>query len=234
VNSLYTYARLADVLIIIAPTSQHTGFDEVANLSTYKKRVWTRAEQVSFFCNRGTEQMFIMQWEFEKVPDGWMDDVAALFEGNMTCCSRKHPGGGACDRESLVSPMLGMYFDVMSRKALADNRATRGGLEDQKMGNLDIDQTLVSVAKLIQEQKHRMFPVKYSYVTQSDKVTQHTLFGHKIARIDSMFAHRTKRQTILNSHNETQNEARQQAAHASVNVEVPSASAKQLYIDTSI
>lgn len=50
--------------------------------------------------------------EFSPVPNGWMDDVAALFEGEMTCCSRGHLDGAPCDRESLVLPMLGMYFDI--------------------------------------------------------------------------------------------------------------------------
>ena len=48
--------------------------------------------------------MFIITENFGEVPKGWMADVAPLFEGDMTCCTRKHQGGGPCDKESLVLP----------------------------------------------------------------------------------------------------------------------------------
>ena len=103
VNSLCTYASQADAMIIVAPDSQHHK-KILANLQTYKCRVWTRAEQVSFFTKSGASKMFIITENFGEVPEGWMADVAALFEGDMTCCTRKHQGGGPCDKESLVLP----------------------------------------------------------------------------------------------------------------------------------
>ena len=51
--------------------------------------------------------MFIMTVAFERVPADWRDDVDALLEGLMTCCTRRHAGGACCDKESLVLPMLG-------------------------------------------------------------------------------------------------------------------------------
>ena len=59
------------------------------------------AEQVSFFCSQGGENMIITTEAFERVPDGWMDDVAAL--------RRRRP---PCDKESRGLPTLGMSFDL--------------------------------------------------------------------------------------------------------------------------
>ena len=50
--------------------------------------------------------MFIMTAAPELVPAVWRDDVAALFVGSMTCCTRRHAGGACCDKESLLLPML--------------------------------------------------------------------------------------------------------------------------------
>ena len=66
---------------------------------------------MSFFTKSVASKMFIITENFGEVPKGWMADVAPLFEGDMTCCTRKHQGGGPCDKESLVLPMLGMYFN---------------------------------------------------------------------------------------------------------------------------
>ena len=52
-----------------------------ANLQTYKSRVWTRAEQVSFSTRSGASNMFTMTADFGAVPDSWMPDWAALLEG---------------------------------------------------------------------------------------------------------------------------------------------------------
>ena len=79
--------------MIVAPDSQCQDIREPANLKTYNSRVWTRAAQVAFFCSRGLGNMFIMAQAFERVPHDWMDDVVALFEGAMTCCTRQHVGG---------------------------------------------------------------------------------------------------------------------------------------------
>ena len=82
-----------------------------ANLQTYKSRVWTRAKQVSFSCKSCASKRFTMTANFGEVPEGRTADVAALLQGEMTCCTRKHHGGGPCDKESFMLLMLGMYCD---------------------------------------------------------------------------------------------------------------------------
>ena len=98
VNSLCTYASQADAMIIVAPDSQHHNQKILANLQTYKCRVWTRAKQVSFSCKSCASKMFTMTANFCEVPEGPTADVAALLQGEMTCCTRKHHGGGPATR----------------------------------------------------------------------------------------------------------------------------------------
>ena len=52
-----------------------------ANIQTYKSRVWTRAEQMSFSTTSGVSKMFTTTADFGEVPESWMADLAALLEG---------------------------------------------------------------------------------------------------------------------------------------------------------
>ena len=43
------------------------------------------------------------------MPAEWLSgSVLKIFEGQSTCCERKHIGTKRCDRETLVQPLLGM------------------------------------------------------------------------------------------------------------------------------
>lgn len=181
VNSLYTFARQADALVIVAPASEHVNLCQPADVQTYKSRVWTRAEQVSFFCNSGLDQMFIMTDVFTAAPKDWMDDVAALFEGSMTCCSRKHEAGGRCDKESLVLPMLGMYFDLCM---------------SHQEGNVGRSKEVIY--SIVQQQKSRMFPETHDYATKHGSSIE-KLFGNSIVRLDRLVAEKKKQMRAIRS-----------------------------------
>ena len=57
------------------PTKGSPGATPVRTRGSIARR---RAEQVSFFCSQGTENLSVTTEAFESVPHGWMDDVAAL------------------------------------------------------------------------------------------------------------------------------------------------------------
>ena len=64
-----------------AHDSQHENMKIPTNIQTYKSRVWTRAEQVSFSTKSCASKMFTMTTDFGEVPESWMADLAALLEG---------------------------------------------------------------------------------------------------------------------------------------------------------
>jgi len=113
VDSLYVYAGLADMVVIIAPPSVHANTGDEGDVESYKRRVWTRAEQIAHTSRVGFSTLYIYtRRDFCKVPDGWINDAIRIFDGEMTCCRRQHPGNTRCDRESLVPVVLGLYFDL--------------------------------------------------------------------------------------------------------------------------
>jgi hypothetical protein len=156
-------------MVIIAPDSQHENTKALAGVSTYKNRVWTRAEVLAHYCHSGVETMYLQtSTDFSSVPDNWMESICCVFEGDMTCCRLHHSKCAKCDRESLVLPLLGLYFSayVEGKSADADDRNAQ-------------------VWKLISTYKDRMFPRTYQYVTKHG-VEERELFGDTLEWIEEI------------------------------------------------
>jgi hypothetical protein len=112
-NTLYMYASLSSVMVIIAPDGVHEDTGEVSGLDSYLLRVWTRIEQLAHFCANGSQNMcYMRKTGLEYIKDDWIEGVVNIFDGKLTCCRQKHPNGGPCDREGMVPMLLGMYFEV--------------------------------------------------------------------------------------------------------------------------
>jgi len=98
-----------------------------------------------------------------------------VFNGELTCCRLEHKGMGACDRQSLVIPLLGLYGELF--------RAAHDGI---KGGNAD---ALSSVAAFLEEiEKHQelIFPRTFQRVSwrKNKRVIEEVmLFGDLIDRM---------------------------------------------------
>eukprot|EP00928_Gymnodinium_smaydae_P098096 TRINITY_DN9046_c0_g1_i1.p1 TRINITY_DN9046_c0_g1~~TRINITY_DN9046_c0_g1_i1.p1 ORF type:complete len:357 (-),score=52.67 TRINITY_DN9046_c0_g1_i1:126-1160(-) len=172
VKSLYSYTRTADIMVVVAPESKHEDLGFVANTTTYKQRVWCRAEQASFCFIGNPSMMFLKEHmgKLPRVPPGWIDDVLRVFDGNMTCCTRKHPEAGPCDRESLVEPLIGMYFALM--------------LESQDGKTINhADRDVAAIATLLAN-PDEYFPKTFKYVSKNGGQSDRVLFGDMISRVN--------------------------------------------------
>lgn len=104
-----------------------------------------------------------------------------VFNGELTCCRLEHKGMGACDRQSLVIPLLGLYGELF--------RAAHDGI---KGGNAD---ALSSVAAFLEEiEKHQelIFPRTFQRVSwrKNKRVTEEVmLFGDLIDRMRLRIQH---------------------------------------------
>lgn len=167
VNSLYAYASCADHMVIIAPDSRHANTGHVANLDTAASRVWLRAEQVSHMAHAGISSLHVQtQDSLEPVPAEWLSRVAPIFDGDMTCCRLQHPSAGRCDKEKLMTPILGLYYDLRCK-------ALRGELCAERTAVLDH----------LVKHKHDVFPATFEYVHAGER-QRRELFGDIISRAD--------------------------------------------------
>merc|ERR1740129_806165 len=170
------------------------------------KRVWTRAEQMAFFCKRGISNMFLVSspGSLHKVADDWMNDVVNIFRGDMTCCALKHEGGSKCDRESLASPLLGMYFDMYTL-----HKADKMNEHEQ------------AAWRFIEPRKSEVFPGLYDYVTPKGTFISKDLFGSMISRIERFVDTDVQAALKMSSGSTSETITVHLAAHKKESLEVP-------------
>lgn len=183
IRSLAAYASSATYFVIVAPDTPHADLDDICDLETYQRRMWCRAEQVCHSMRNGTEGMYIAVSKDRLVPlkDDHFQESLRVFDGELTCCRLEHKGMGACDRQSLVIPLLGLYGELF--------RAANDGI---KGGNAE---ALSSVATFLEEiEKHQeiIFPRTFKRVSwrKNRRVVEEVmLFGDLIDRMRSRIRH---------------------------------------------
>lgn len=167
VSSLYAYASHADVMVIIAPNSYHQDAHFESSPETCIKRVWVRIEHVFHIAKHSRAKLYLQTDSFAQVPDDWLQRVAPVFEAEMTCCRLGHPEGERCDREKLIVPMLGLYFDLLTSSRMG---TLQGGAAEVKT--------------IFDAEKPRMFPKFFKYVTRNGLSVTKDLFGDMVERME--------------------------------------------------
>jgi hypothetical protein len=90
--------------------------------------------------------------EFTAVqPDSFLESLH-VFDGELTCCRFEHKGMEACDRQSLVVPILGLYGELI--------RAAHDGIKD---GSADMS-TVGAFLKEIEKHQETVFPRTFKRV----------------------------------------------------------------------
>mmetsp|Transcript_6071 Transcript_6071/g.12796 ORF Transcript_6071/g.12796 Transcript_6071/m.12796 type:complete len:1062 (-) Transcript_6071:175-3360(-) len=178
VRSLAAYAASATYFIIVAPDTKHADLDEVCDIDTYQKRMWTRAEQVCHSMRNGTEGMFITKGEelpLAKVEHDFFKESLRVFEGELTCCRLEHKGMSVCDRQCLVIPLLGLFGELY-----------RASVEGGKGGNIAALSSVEAFLTEIEMHQDSVFPPTFSRTTwrkNKQFVEEIVLFGDLIDRM---------------------------------------------------
>ena len=119
IKELATYSSLADAFVVIAPSVEHADTNDTCDVLSYQDRCWCRAEQVCHCMRMGYGNMWVAnELECSRITEDWFSEgTLRVFEGELTCCRRKHKGMEKCDRQSLVLPILGLYAEMYSSGA---------------------------------------------------------------------------------------------------------------------
>ena len=184
IRSLAAYASSATYFVIVAPDTNHADLDDKCDLTTYQLRMWCRAEQVCHSMRNGTEGMYLALGDggdLAPVKTDFFQESLRVFEGQLTCCRLEHKGMSACDRQSLVVPLLGLYGELY-----------RAAVDGVKGGDAE---SLASVKAFLDEiEKHQdsVFPPTFQRVMwrKNKKVTEEVmLFGDLIERMKHRIDH---------------------------------------------
>mmetsp|Transcript_1938 Transcript_1938/g.3691 ORF Transcript_1938/g.3691 Transcript_1938/m.3691 type:complete len:1102 (-) Transcript_1938:147-3452(-) len=177
IRSLAAYASSSTYFVIIAPDTPHADLDDTCDLGTYQRRMWCRAEQVCHSMRNGTEGMYLgvgKEAPLVPVQSDFFADSLHVFNGELTCCRLEHKGMGACDRQSLVMPLLGLYGELF--------RASH----EAKGGNAEALASVDAFLNEIEKHQEEVFPrtFKRTMWRKNRKVTEDVmLFGDLIDRM---------------------------------------------------
>lgn len=175
INSLYTYASVVDALVIVAPDSMHEDTGEKADLESYRRRTWTRMEQLAHVAAHDMESMYVARPGGLRVTTKeWLIGIVHLFDGNMTCCRLGHAGTNTCDKEKLVLPLLGLWYSLRGGRGKRTNTGAK------------------MLLSIIHKDVQKVFPPKFAF--ECDQGTKEkNLFGDLITRLEDML----RRQHVL-------------------------------------
>lgn len=139
IRSLAAYASSATYFIIVAPDAPHADLGDTCDLGTYQRRMWCRAEQVCHSMRNGTERMFISTGnDLSPVENDFFIESLHVFNGDLTCCRLEHTGLRACDRQSLVIPLLGLYGELCRMSHEANNPNKKGNVNTDSLSSVEV------------------------------------------------------------------------------------------------
>ena len=126
ISSLPVYSAHSDAFIVIAPSAVHAQTQMMCDLGTYVTRGWCRAEMLSKVCGSGLHHMYVFEGGGEGAGAPRLEPVTLeyltklslhVFSGQFSCCALNHVNCKRCDKQELVTPVLGLYSLVLTRRA---------------------------------------------------------------------------------------------------------------------
>uniref|UniRef100_A0A7S0AH73 Uncharacterized protein n=1 Tax=Pyrodinium bahamense TaxID=73915 RepID=A0A7S0AH73_9DINO len=178
INSLTVYASNVMAFVVVAPPVKHKELCEVCDKATYQRRAWCRAEQLAHLLALGNTRMYLAEDDV-LIPlrdiEHWLQQSQYVFQGDLTCCRRKHVGMEKCDKELLVVPMLGLWAELYQKH-----------LEDR----LSADQQ--DVYNSISAHLDEVFPRTFEFVNQKGGIEIRPLFGDLTDRLLAAMEERHK------------------------------------------
>jgi len=181
INSLTVYASHVAAFVVVAPEINHVDLGHVCDKRTYQHRAWCRAEQLAHLLVVGSQNMYLAE-DGVLTPlceiEGWLEQSIDVFSGELTCCQRKHKGMEKCDKELLVTPMLGLWAQLCQR--------CRGESQSQYSKQSTFSEKLLKVThvhQLIAEKMEEVFPCQFDFQHQDGFIERRQLFGDLLHRL---------------------------------------------------
>ena len=143
--------------------------------------MWCHAEQVCHSMRNGTEGMYLFVGTgspLTPIGSDFFRESLHVFNGELTCCRLEHKGMGACDRQSLVIPFLGLYGELF--------RASHEAKDEGKVQNPDALQSVDAFLEEIEKHQEDVFPRTFQRVIwrKNKRVVEEVLlFGDLVDRM---------------------------------------------------
>ena len=119
INSFVQYAANAHAFVMVVPPVVHRERMTTCDLSTYRRRMWCRAEQLSHFLKNGTSFMWVAAAEDAIRPHDKLAQTALVGGSETTHDFLDIFAGDATvetDKLDLVMPLLGLYAVLLAER----------------------------------------------------------------------------------------------------------------------
>lgn len=200
IHTLTAYSSVADAFIAVCPDLEHKETGANVGMESYKHRMWCRAEQACFALKNGCDNMWMctekqrapgdenkhLALNIERMGQEWLEVVLKVFDGNATCCERKHVGMEVCDRQALVVPLLSLYSEWYSAQDVVNT------VNPLRVVN--------NVSKMFErvEMKQQMFPQTFGFCNADGSITTHDLFANLIQEMEKYLTNNPDLKDVLN------------------------------------
>ncbi|CAE7251231.1 unnamed protein product [Symbiodinium natans] len=175
INSMFAYTSFCTSFIALAPTCKHVDSGEEITVHTKQERLWCRLEQLCFAVSRAgySDETFAYTAEEGLIQDDPVEeDILSVMNGTSTCCQLCHAGSSPCDKQRVVSVMLGVYWRLL---VLNQKNA---GVAGWARHLLDI----------VEADEGRFFPDKISLLDEGGGTYEVDLFEGYLPVLREMFA----------------------------------------------
>ena len=89
IKSLPSFSSNSQAFVVVAPNCSHADLPDHCNFSTYRSRMWCRAEQICYVLLNGTSNMFVAKEDggdvCSKFEAEWLAEALHVFEGELSC-----------------------------------------------------------------------------------------------------------------------------------------------------
>eukprot|EP00450_Noctiluca_scintillans_P000337 CAMPEP_0194499684 /NCGR_PEP_ID=MMETSP0253-20130528/15911_1 /TAXON_ID=2966 /ORGANISM="Noctiluca scintillans" /LENGTH=708 /DNA_ID=CAMNT_0039341455 /DNA_START=36 /DNA_END=2162 /DNA_ORIENTATION=+ len=176
VDSLAVYAAHCAAFVAVVPTCKHAETGSTLDANTYFSRAWCRLEQLAYLAGAGhdgdvTSFQMVDEVLLPLMGDTKEHNSLEVFAGEFTCCARGHPGKAPCDRERIVSVMLGILWRC-------------------KFSNHQRSSHLSVILESIEKSVDKHFPSVYEYSWKDAErvcVESRELFGDLVSVLQVLF-----------------------------------------------
>ena len=189
ISSLPVYSAYSDAFIVIAPSAVHAQTQMICDLDTYATRGWCRAEMLSKVCGSGLHHMYVFEGGGEGAGAPRLEPVTVeyltklslhVFSGQFSCCALNHVNCKRCDKQELVTPVLGLYSLVLTRRA---------------------EPHMAEIAQLMERDKEQFFPshIDFRFGLEGEYVDRRPLFDDLVEIMEEYIGGGKKKKAATSS-----------------------------------
>lgn len=173
INSMFAYTSFCTTFLSLAPTCTHVDSGEELTPETRHQRLWCLLELLCFTVSRAGrhDETYLYTDDGLEEDEPPSEQALGVMNGTSTCCQLCHASSNPCDKQRVVSVMLGIYWRLLVLKQ------KDGGTSAWAMGMLE----------QVDANEESFFPGRVSLLDEGGNSYEVDLFEGYLPALREMF-----------------------------------------------